>query len=466
MARKKAEPIPMDEPTLYEIGEQNTESSGGLEWGAEAAADPAFESAVSDGQGEAEWLEEGSEEYDSCDTSIDTLAIADDEPTEDVGQGEQEEPDYGSLLDDVREMDLNGVEDEKPLTLSDDEILDSEEIDTAPETEDVSERIENDARAEAEQRDRAPGRRTAARKPDRVLTIDAHDEIETEEEQEATLWHDIQNAYRTHRILTGTLDSVERTSAGLTVVVVNYNDYRVAIPLKEMMVTRGRMPAGREYEELMVQLNRNMNARIGSEIDFVVKGIENKSRTVVASRRDAMLRKRQHFYLNTDEFGNRMIYEGRVVQARVVAVAEKVVRVEVFGVECAIRAPQMSWEWIEDARERYFVGERILVRVVKINGASAEELSVKVDTRSITNTSRMDALNRCVIGSRYAGKVTDVRNGVVFLVLNNRANAIAHTSHDPRRPGKRDDVVFTVTKLDKEQGVAIGEIIRIIRQNL
>lgn len=46
-----------------------------------------------------------------------------------------------------------------------------------------------------------------------------------------------------------------------------------------------------------------------------------------------MLRKRQIFYLDTDATGMYRVYEGRIVQARVIAVAEKVVRVEVFGVE-------------------------------------------------------------------------------------------------------------------------------------
>ena len=33
-------------------------------------------------------------------------------------------------------------------------------------------------------------------------------------------------------------------------------------------------------------------------------------------------------------------------------------------------------------------------------------------------------------------------------------------------PGKKDDVSFAVTRIDEEQGVAIGIITRIIKQNL
>ena len=88
-----------------------------------------------------------------------------------------------------------------------------------------------------------------------------------------------------------------------------------------------------------------------AEIDFIVRGLDNSARSVVASRKAAMLRKRQTFYLDTNEDGVPMIYEGRVVQARVIGVAEKVLRVEVFGVECTIFARDLSAAWFGDARE-------------------------------------------------------------------------------------------------------------------
>lgn len=137
----------------------------------------------------------------------------------------------------------------------------------------------------------------------RVLTIDARGEIQTEAEREATIWHEIQNSYRTRRILTGSLDGVEKTESGLTLAVVNYKGFRVAIPVKEMMLHTGKMPSGREFTELMERLHRILNSRLGAEIDFVVKGYDNNTHSVVASRRDAMLRKRQTFYMDTDATG-------------------------------------------------------------------------------------------------------------------------------------------------------------------
>lgn len=300
----------------------------------------------------------------------------------------------------------------------------------------------------------------------RVLTIEARGAVQTEEDRQAIVWHEIQNSHWTRRILTGTLDGVEKTESGLTLAVVNYKGFRVAIPIKEMLLYTGKTPSGREYMELMDRLHRILTTRLGSEIDFIVKGHDNKTRSVVASRKEAMYKKRQTFYMDTNELGEHLIYEGRIVQARVVAVAEKIIRVEVFGVECAIMARGLSWEWIGNAHDHYSVGDRILVRVLKIDRKDVEHLSMEVDVRSVSSTTSYDNLKNCLPQSKYVGRVTDVRNGVVFVRLNNGVNAIAHSCYDMRYPGKKDDVTFAVTRIDEEQGVAVGIITRIIKQNL
>ena len=392
----------------------------------------------------------------------------DDAPPE--GEAEAVDPEYDALLHEWGEANAfpgdEGEVGDDPLTLAPPP---GEEPDTpAPEDAPADEAQPRAARPrrrrEAVAAPPAAVRRTADR--ERVLTIEARDEVQTEAEREAIIWHEIQNADWTNRILTGTLDGVEQTESGLTLAVVNYKGFRVAIPLKEMMLHSGKLPNGQEYLEEMARLRRILMVRLGSEIDFVVKGHDNKSRSAVGSRKDAMLRKRQSFYLDKNELGEPMIYEGRVVQARVVAVSEKIIRVEVFGVECAIVARGLSRAWMGDATEKYSVGDRILVRVLKISGTTVEDLSITADVRSVSSGTNQDNLKKCVVQGRYAGRVTDIRGGVVFIRLNNGVNAIAHSCYDRRTPGKRDDVSFSVTRLDPEQGVAVGIITRIIKQNL
>ena len=61
-----------------------------------------------------------------------------------------------------------------------------------------------------------------------------------------------------------------------------------------------------------------LSKRLKSEIDYVVKGIDEDKEIVVASRKEAMDRKCKEFLLETDKDGNYIVYEGAVVEARVV----------------------------------------------------------------------------------------------------------------------------------------------------
>ena len=301
-----------------------------------------------------------------------------------------------------------------------------------------------------------------------VLTLESRGEVETESAREDTIWHEIHNAYRTRKILTGQLGGIEQTDNGKTVVIVDYKGFRIVIPLKEMMIdlAQGRSPSGKEYAELMLRQNKILGNMLGAEIDFIVKGIDSKTRSVVASRREAMLKKRQIFYLDTDAAGMYRVYEGRIVQARVIAVAEKVIRVEIFGVECSIMARDLAWDWIGDAHERFSVGDQVLVRILNVRREGLEDMGVKADVKSVTQDTHHENLKKCRVQSKYAGKVTDVHKGVVYIRLSNGVNAVAHACYDYRTPGKKDDVSFAVTKIDEERGVAVGIITRIIRQNL
>lgn len=138
----------------------------------------------------------------------------------------------------------------------------------------------------------------------------------------------------------------------------------------------------------------------------------------------------------------------------------------VFGVETSILARDLAWDWIGDAHERFSVGDEVLVRILNVRRNSLEDLGIRADIKSTSENTDRDNLQKCRIQGKYAGKVTDVHKGVVYVRLANGVNAVAHSCYDYRMPGKKDDVSFAVTHLDVERGIALGIITRIIRQNL
>lgn len=307
----------------------------------------------------------------------------------------------------------------------------------------------------------APVKKSA---PSSILTLSADAEVETQESREDTIWHELQNAYRTRKILTGTLGGIEKMEGGGTIAVVYYKEMRIVIPLAEMMINLVE-DAAHDYGELVQRQNKILGNMLGCEIDFIIKGLDNASRSVVASRRDAMYKKRQIFYM-PDANGISRVCEDRIVQARVIAVAEKVVRVEIFGTECSILARDLSWDWMGDATERFHVGEQILVRILSVNIRSLEDISVKADVKSVNGNTSKENLSKCKIQGKYAGTVTDIHKGTVFVRLHIGVNAVAHSCYDNRLPGKKDEVSFVVTRIDADRNVAVGLISRIIKQNI
>lgn len=154
-----------------------------------------------------------------------------------------------------------------------------------------------------------------------ILTLDSDAKLETAQSISDLTWHEIQNAYRTRRILTGMLGGIEKTENGSLIAVVYYKDFRTVIPVTEMMIHLMQDEA-HDYGELALRQNKILNNMLGCEIDFLIKGLDPKTRSIVASRKEAMLKKRQIFYLDKDASGMPKVYEDRIVQARVIAVAE------------------------------------------------------------------------------------------------------------------------------------------------
>ena len=298
-----------------------------------------------------------------------------------------------------------------------------------------------------------------------ILTLENDAAVETQKSKEDLIWHEITNAYRTRRILTGMLGGIEKLEGGATITIVYYKNFRVVIPITEMMINLVEDET-HNYGELSLRQNKIVNTMLGCEIDFIIKGLDSKERSIVASRKDAMLKKRQIFYFDQDSSGTPKVYPDRVVQARVISVAEKVVRAEIFGVETSIPAKDLSFDWLGDARERFHVGDHILVRIQEVKAEDPEHISVRADVKSVEGDTSKANLALCKVQGKYAGTVEDIHNGTVFVRLQIGVNAIAHTCYDSRTVGKKDEVSFVVTHIDSERNVALGIITRIIRQNL
>lgn len=86
------------------------------------------------------------------------------------------------------------------------------------------------------------------------------------------------------------LSGIEKTDAGRTIAIVDYKGFRIVIPLREMVLDFPKGLYGIDYDEMILNYQKILNKMLGAEVDFVIKGIDGNSRSVVASRKDAMLK--------------------------------------------------------------------------------------------------------------------------------------------------------------------------------
>lgn len=297
-------------------------------------------------------------------------------------------------------------------------------------------------------------------RPMGVLTVDASG-VSAERDTGDTAWHELVNAYRTRKILSGDLGGIERLEGGWVVAVVYYKGCRILIPMEEMMINLEG--DGRENSDPLNRQTRLANNMLGAELDFMIRDMDEKTQSVVASRKEAMLRKRQQFYLPQQD-SPPMIVPRRTVEARVIAVAPKAVRLEVFGVECSLKARDMAWEWMSDANEKFATGDVVSVVVKNVTGDSIEAIKVEVSAKEAKANVNKENLMRLRRQGKYVGKVTDVYKGTYFLCLSCRVNAVAHSCNTASLPGQGDEVGFLVTRINEEREVAEGIITRIIKR--
>ncbi len=292
-----------------------------------------------------------------------------------------------------------------------------------------------------------------------VITINPDGTRSKTKDKSDKAWEELKTSKKSKKeYLTGVLDSVEpmriSKTESIVVGVAYYDGYRVVIPMTEMNINLGEKSSKE-------RISRIMSSMIGSDIDFVVTDYDDKERKCIGSRAKAMQRKIEKYYLPNKQ-GKSRINENDIVEARVTAVGDTAVRVEVMGAECFVRCNRLDPEWISNARDRYFIGQVLDVRMEKIVIKEDGEVKIEVESKSLK---KQDNVN-CSVNGRYLGTVTGREGPTYYIRLKAGVNAIAYQYAGPTPlPEINDEVIFICTKMDKNSHLAFGVVNRIARRN-
>ena len=359
-----------------------------------------------------------------------------------------------SALDEIPSDEGQAVQDPipDPSAEKEPEPDENEEIAAEQETESEPEPAGSEA-PEPVQRPRRRRQARAANAP--VLAIGDRLTVETAAEKARSDLLDLVESMKTQRILTGAIQGVEQAGSR-SLAVLYHGDFKIIIPADQaVLLVEDRQ--GRSPEEILYD---TLNKRLGAEIDYIIKGIDQESGIAVGSRLEAMEIKRRQYYFGRDRDGNNLIYEGVCAEARIVSVIRAGIFVDLFGLEVYIPLRELSYQRLMDAGVQYQTGQRVLVKILKLDRSDRNHIQVTASVKQAGENPYEKALKRYSVGNRYVGTVSMVDTTGVFVALDGGIDCLC--SYPKRgRPPRGSRVTVRILGINHESNRIWGAITHI-----
>ena len=244
-----------------------------------------------------------------------------------------------------------------------------------------------------------------------VMSIDARRTVETDADKAKNDLIDLTESLKADKILTGTVQGVERNFQGHDSVAVLYHGiFKVVIPAEDM-VEKPEEAEDRTVDDAYYYL---LTRRLGAEVDYVVNSIFYDDMLAVASRLDAMQAKRKRFYRGGE---GALVHEGVRAEARVVSVVRSGIFVDLFGVECFIPSRELSYQRISNPMSQFMTGDRVIVKVLSVDNKDLNNVKIQASVKQASVNPYELALKKYSVGNRYVGTVSMVDKNGVFVSL-------------------------------------------------
>lgn len=298
----------------------------------------------------------------------------------------------------------------------------------------------------------ASARRQAPRS---VVTIDERPSVETDADKAQSDLLDLVESQKSGRILTGTIQGIEElpSNPNHPVAVIYHGEFKIVIPVEEAVELPANFSGsnGNTVRQLM------LSKRLGAEVDYIVKGLDQNAGVAVASRLEAMRAKRRQYYLGTDRDGNYQIYEGICAEARVVSAIRAGVFADLFGLEVFIPIRELSYQRLLDASTQFQPGQRVLVKILSVDRSNWDHIKVSASVKQAGANPYERALRMYTVGNKYVGSVSMVDATGVFVALDGGIDCLC--SYPKRgRPPRGARVTVRILGINRETNRIWGAI--------
>ena len=291
--------------------------------------------------------------------------------------------------------------------------------------------------------------------PRSIVTIDERPSVETDADKARSDLLDLIESQKTGRILSGSIQGIEElpNNPNHSIAVIYHGEFKVVIPVEEAV----ELPAsfsgsnGDQVRELL------LSKRLGAEVDYIVKGLDQEAGVAVASRLEAMRAKRRQYYFGTDRDGNNLIYEGICAEARVVSAIRAGIFVDLFGLEVYIPIRELSYQRLLDAATQFQPGQRVLVKILTVDRSDRNRIRVTASVKQAGANPYERALRMYSVGNKYVGSVSMVDATGVFVALDGGIDCLC--SYPKRgRPPRGARVTVRILGINHETNRIWGAI--------
>ena len=229
---------------------------------------------------------------------------------------------------------------------------------------------------------------------DEAIVTEENASVETESTKLRKDLTELSASAKGGRVLEGKIvacrsaNSANKIATNLAEVEYGNGTCTVLIPdflLYDFDITNYRTPDGQK------RVQQRLMEMIGTKIKFIVKQVDQKTKTAYADRLKAMEREAYDNYVRKlSSTGRTRIKVGDKIQARVTAVNRSSVTVNAFGSESRIRVNmrtgenEVSWNFTNNCRNLFRVNDVVNVRVLSISTREVQKYNEKytlVDTQ-------------------------------------------------------------------------------------
>ncbi len=294
----------------------------------------------------------------------------------------------------------------------------------------------------------------------KIISLSGQKRVVTDVDRYNAAHLELVQSAKAGQILTGTVEGVETYGSNLIAAVLHHGPFKVVIPAEKFSDSYPEYRPEMGYKSKQDMIRIMLGKRIGSEIDFLVRGeVNTEDDIAIASRIDAMKRIRNARYIKRDPQGNRYMYEGAIAEARVQVVARSGIIVEIQGAETFVPIEELSYTRCRDANELFTVGELKPAKILEINiNEDTGEVDIKVSLKAAEENPIKRLLPQLQKGGMYGGTVTVITIYGVFIQLDNGCEVLCKYPSFGNTPVTGARAVVKLTSIDEKKMRIMGTI--------